>query len=85
MLDKIKRRVGHMGKAHKVSMEPKIQANPEVLVLASRLEQPGVLMSCAWTILFVMPCLFWWSGSGIASWTEITVAQIGIGIWLAET
>jgi hypothetical protein len=34
MLDKIKRRVGQMGKAHKVRMEPKIQASPEVLVLA---------------------------------------------------
>jgi hypothetical protein len=56
MLDKIKRRVGQMEKAHKVRMEPKIQASPEVLVLASRLERPRVLMSCAWTILFVMPC-----------------------------
>jgi hypothetical protein len=25
------------------------------------------------------------SGSGIASWTEIAVAQIGIGIWIEET
>jgi hypothetical protein len=56
MLDKIKRRVGHMEKAHKVSMEPKIQASPQVLVLASRLERPRVLMSCAWPIIFVMPC-----------------------------
>jgi hypothetical protein len=56
MLDKIKRRVGQMDKAHKVRMEPKIQASPGVLVLVSRLERPRVLMSCAWTILFVMPC-----------------------------
>jgi hypothetical protein len=51
MLDKIKRRVGQMEKAHKVRMAPKIQASPEVLVLASRLERPRVVMTCAWTIL----------------------------------
>jgi hypothetical protein len=45
-----------MEKAQKVRMEPKIQVSPEVLVLVSRLERPRVLMSCAWTILFVMPC-----------------------------
>jgi hypothetical protein len=56
MLDKIKMRVGQMEKAHKVRIEPKIQASTEVLVLASRLERPRVLMSCAWTIIFVMPC-----------------------------
>jgi hypothetical protein len=60
MIDKIKRRVGQMEKAHKVRMEPKIQARPEVLVLASRLERPRVLMSCAWKILFVMPCFIFW-------------------------
>jgi hypothetical protein len=56
MLDKIKRRMRQMKKAHKVGMEPKIQVSPKILVLASRLERPRVLMSCAWTILFVMLC-----------------------------
>jgi hypothetical protein len=32
MLDKIKRRVGQMEKAHKMRMKPKIRASPEVLV-----------------------------------------------------
>jgi hypothetical protein len=56
MLHKIKRRVGQMEKAHKVRMKTKIQASPEVLVLASRLERPTVLMICSWNILCVMPC-----------------------------
>jgi hypothetical protein len=85
MLDKIKRCVGQMVKAHKVRIEPKMQASPQVLVLASRLERLRVLMSCAWTILFVMACIFFGSRSGIASWTGITVVQIGIGIWMAGT
>jgi hypothetical protein len=32
MLDKIKRRVGQMEKAHKMRMKPKTQASPEVVV-----------------------------------------------------
>jgi hypothetical protein len=30
MIDKIKRRVGQMEKAHKMRMKPKIRANPEL-------------------------------------------------------
>jgi hypothetical protein len=32
MLDKIRRRVGQMEKAHKMRMKPKTQASPEVVV-----------------------------------------------------
>jgi hypothetical protein len=85
MLDKIKRRVGQMKRPTKWGWSPKYRPVPKF-----KYWNRGWNDQESWWVVhgqFYLWCrvFFFWSGSGIASWTEITVAQIGIEIWMAET